>query len=83
MKKEDEKAGERVARHDEIPQIILFKERGRDRTLRNEYKWRASRQPRPFGARDKIRKGALEAKQPLSPSSSRPRRRVYTRGGFH
>ena len=65
MEEEDEKGRRKsCSRHDEIPQIILFKERGRDRTLRNEYKWRASRQPRPFGARDKIRKGALEAEQP-------------------
>lgn len=65
---EKEKGGEGKLVVDEIPQIILFKERGRDRTLRNEYK--CKNQPaRPFGARDEIRKGALEAVLSLPPLS--------------
>lgn len=52
---------------DEIPQIILFKERGRDRTLRNEYKCRSSRQRVPSARVTKFVKEPLEAGQPPSP----------------
>lgn len=42
---EREKGREKEKLTSEIPQIILFKERGRDRTLRNEYKCRADAVP--------------------------------------
>lgn len=59
---------------DEIPQIILFKERGRDRTLRNEYKCRASRQRVPSARVTKFVKELSRNRQPPSP------RGVYSRG---
>lgn len=60
---------------DEIPQIILFKERGRDRTLRNEYKCRANRQRVPSA---RVTKFVKELSKPAA--SIIPSRRIYSRG---